>query len=42
MHAPAGACREVIHRDPSSGGEVFHVTLDLDRGVSWEQALAFR
>ncbi|EFN55772.1 hypothetical protein CHLNCDRAFT_51983 [Chlorella variabilis] len=31
-----------IYRDATSGGEVQHVELSLDRGLPWEAALAFK
>ena len=34
--------KRVIYRDAASGGEVQHVELSMDRGVTWEAALAFK
>lgn len=34
--------QRVIYQDASSGGEVKHVELSMDRGVPWEAALAFK
>ncbi|PSC70731.1 strawberry notch [Micractinium conductrix] len=34
--------KRVIYRDEGSGGEVHHAELTLDKGVTWEAAVAFK
>ena len=34
--------RTLVHKDPSTGGEVQHVELAIDKGLPWEDAVAYR